>query len=63
MIGGCVAWAGTRVLAALLYGVTPTDPLTLLGATGLLVVVAIGACWIPARRAIRVDPISVIRTE
>jgi ABC-type antimicrobial peptide transport system permease subunit len=51
----------TRVLSGLLYDVTPTDPLTFAGAAALLVVVAALACYIPARQASRVDPVSILR--
>jgi predicted permease len=63
VLGACAASVGTRLLTSLLYGVTPMDPLTLFGVACLLVIVVICACWSPTRRAIRVDPISVIRTE
>ena len=57
------AFAFTRLLSAQLWGVTPTDPLTMTGVCLLLVVVALFACFIPARRAIRVDPTEALRTE
>ena len=60
-IGG--AWALTRLIKTLLYGVSPTDPLTFaLTAVGLLLV-ALLACWIPSRRATRIDPLIAIRRE
>lgn len=52
-----------RTLASLLYGVVPTDPTTLVVSAGVVVVVALLACWRPAWRAIRVDPMDVFRTE
>jgi ABC-type antimicrobial peptide transport system permease subunit len=55
------AFLVTRVLSGLLYDVTPTDPLTFAGAAALLVVVAALACYIPARQASRVDPVSILR--
>lgn len=52
-----------RTLASLLYGVVPTDPTTLVVSAGVVVVVALLACWRPAWRATRVDPMDVLRTE
>ena len=53
----------TRYLGSLLYDVHPGDPLTLIVVTLLLLVVAFAACWIPARRAMRVDPMVALRHE
>jgi predicted permease len=61
---GTVASLGvTRFLRSMLYDVKPNDPMTLVGVTALLLVVALAACYIPARRATRVDPLVALRYE
>ena len=62
-IGLAAAFAGTRVLADLFYGVTPSDPLTFVAVAALLLAVALLACWIPARRATRTSPVVALRFE
>lgn len=60
-IGGSVVL--TRLMKALLYQVSPTDAPTLLAGSALLVLVALAAAYLPARRAMRVDPIVTLRYE
>ena len=57
-----LATAAVRVLSGFLYGIGPYDPVTLVSAVALLLAVALAAAAIPARRAARVDPITVIRS-
>ena len=63
VLGVACAWAATRLLASLLFEVRPTDSLTFLGVAGLFCAVAVLACYVPARRATRVDPMVALRHE
>lgn len=63
VVGLAGAWGLSKVMGSLLYGVAPTDPLTFASTSALLATVALLACWVPARRASRVDPVEALRSE
>jgi ABC-type antimicrobial peptide transport system permease subunit len=63
-IGGvALAYFGSRALASMLFGITAVDPRIYLAAVSALAIVVLAACAIPALRAVRVQPIDVLRTE
>jgi predicted permease len=62
-LGLVIAFAGTRVMAGLFVGIKPTDPLTFSVVVLLLTGIALFACWMPARRATRINPLVALRYE
>jgi len=52
-----------QVRDSLLFGISPTDPLTFIGVAVILGAIAMSACYVPARRAMRVDPLVALRCE
>jgi putative ABC transport system permease protein len=63
LIGTAGALVATRAIQSMLFGITPTDPLTFTGVTLVMLGAAGLACYVPARRASRVDPVSALRAE
>jgi ABC-type antimicrobial peptide transport system permease subunit len=62
-LGAGLSYAASRLIDSRLYGVAPQDPLTLALATGLLLLVALTAAYLPAQRASRLDPMTALRQE
>jgi putative ABC transport system permease protein len=63
VVGIALALAASRLLEGLLFGVTGRDPMILAGVTVLMAAAALGACYIPGRRALRVEPMTALRSE
>jgi putative ABC transport system permease protein len=61
LIGAALTAAAARALQGYLFGISTTDPVTYLAVAAALPLVALGACWRPARRAARVDPMVLLR--
>jgi ABC-type antimicrobial peptide transport system permease subunit len=63
LFGVAAAFTITRVIQAFLWGITPTDPVTFLIVIAVLAVLALVACFVPAKRALSIDPIVALRIE
>jgi putative ABC transport system permease protein len=63
VLGLVGSWAVTRFVSSVLYNVTPTDPLSFFGVAAFLTLVAVVASYLPARRAMAVDPIVALRND
>jgi ABC-type antimicrobial peptide transport system permease subunit len=63
VIGLPLALVLSRVLSAVVFGIAPFDPATMIGSGLVLLVVAMAAAWLPARRAARIDPMAALRRE
>jgi ABC-type antimicrobial peptide transport system permease subunit len=62
-VGAVAALGLTRLMSSILFGVSPTDPVTFMAVAGLLCAVALLACYVPARRAMKVNPVIALRYE
>jgi putative ABC transport system permease protein len=63
VIGLAAAFGLTRLIATMLFDISAHDPITLIGVVALLILVALVACYLPAQRATRVDPMITLRNE
>ena len=63
VLGLLAAFGSTRMASTLLYGVNPSDPTVFIGVTLLLAAAAFAACYFPARRALKIDPVVALRFE
>ena len=61
-LGLIAAQGATHLMTSLLFGVSPADPITFVGVPATLAFVALLACWIPARRAVRIPPVAALRS-
>jgi len=62
-LGVVVSFFATTLMRGLLFGVAPHDPPTMIGVTAIMMAIGLGACWIPARRAARIDPAITMRAS
>ncbi len=63
VVGLLVSLAGSRLIASLLFGIGPRDPMVFVGTTVILLIVATLACWLPARSAARLSPLEALRAD
>jgi len=63
VVGLASALALTRMMKTLLFQIEPTDPITFAGVSAMLALVALMACYVPSRRALRIDPLRALRNE
>jgi putative ABC transport system permease protein len=62
VVGVAAAFGSAQVIEGLLFGITPHDPVTMIGVAVMMAAIGIAACWIPARRAARIDPATAMRS-